>query len=272
MSEVIVVPDVPHEHSGHPAKLHQSLASVLVGDYSRQGGSVLDPFAGIGTVPRVARAMGRRAVGVEIERDFVVRAAELGVDLVCGDSRALVPTLGLFDLILTSPPYGEAIGRSGDRAPEKTARAKADYEIRRFGRQISKHSTYGTTAGNMGALPLRREQEPCFLSEFQAFAHTLSAALTPGGRLVLIVKDQRLGRREQGACDLFAVVREAGEAAGLIYEGRRVAILPDRMITQWQRVNAARWGIPIPNAEHVCVLRRPGTASAGSRVRPPVSP
>ena len=258
LMEVISVPDTPHEFVGHPAKLHRHIAETLIRDYSRPGGVVLDPFAGLGTVPRAAVRLGRVGLGIEIEQAFVDRAADLGVGLFHADTRDIAQlNLPPIDLIVTSPPYGEAIGRAGDRDPAKTAKAKATYEIRRFGKQITKHAVYGCTPGNIGALPLRRKAAPSFTSELPGIVSALIAELTTGGRLVWVVKDQRLGRRRLGACDIFSLVRQVSEECGLIYEGRRVAVLPDRLITQWQRVNAQRWGIPVPNAEHVCVMRKP---------------
>lgn len=264
MREVIMVADEPHEYSGHPAKLHQSLAATLIADYSAPGGVVLDPFAGIGTVPRVAAGLGRVGIGVEIEAAYVSRAAEIGVDLIHGDARdARSLVRQPVDLILSSPPYGEAIGRAGDRAPQKTAAAKARYEQKRFGAVVSAHASYGASSlGNIGSIPLTRRNAPCFLSEFPVIVEAVVSVLAPGGRIAWVVKDQRLGRARLGAFDMFGFVRQVSEAAGLIYVGRRVAVLPDRLITQWQRVNDTRWGIAIPNAEHVCVLQRsPATST-----------
>jgi len=255
MKELIVCADVAHEYNGHPAKLHQDVARQLILDYSNGGDRVLDPFAGIGTVPRVARRLGRVGIGIEVEPRFVERANELGTDLFLGDCSKVAPTLQPVQLILTSPPYGDTIGRSGDRNPHKTALAKQRYEEKRFGRVITKHATYGQSAGNLGALPFRRKHKLCFESAMPAVVSKVVPMLEPGGRAVFVVKDQRLGRRRLGAVDLFSFFRQCLESAGLVYEHRRVVLLPERMTTLHQRNNLKRWNIPIPNCEHVVVAR-----------------
>jgi site-specific DNA-methyltransferase (adenine-specific) len=44
---------------------------ALIAAYSMPGDLVIDPFAGAGTVLRLARALGRRAVGYEIDPDAI---------------------------------------------------------------------------------------------------------------------------------------------------------------------------------------------------------
>jgi len=55
-----------HHMGGKP----EALMNALVDDYSREGEIILDPFAGSGTTLVAAKRLGRRAVGVEINRDF----------------------------------------------------------------------------------------------------------------------------------------------------------------------------------------------------------
>lgn len=53
----------------------ESLATVVIQEYSKPGDMVLDPFAGFGTTPWVAVRMGRCAVAVELldERASFIR-------------------------------------------------------------------------------------------------------------------------------------------------------------------------------------------------------
>jgi len=55
----------------HPAPYPQDLVHRLILLYSHVGELVLDPFVGSGQTMVVARALGRRFVGVDVERSFV---------------------------------------------------------------------------------------------------------------------------------------------------------------------------------------------------------
>lgn len=54
----------------HPASFPEELPRRLIRGYSCRGDLVLDPFLGTGTTMRVAREMGRRCVGYEIEARY----------------------------------------------------------------------------------------------------------------------------------------------------------------------------------------------------------
>ena len=51
----------------HQAAWPDEIAALLVQTFSAPGGLVLDPFLGSGTTLKVARHMGRRGVGVELD-------------------------------------------------------------------------------------------------------------------------------------------------------------------------------------------------------------
>ncbi len=55
----------PSNHALHPAVFPDELVSRVLRYYSFEGDSVLDPFAGSGTVGRMAAAMGRRFILIE---------------------------------------------------------------------------------------------------------------------------------------------------------------------------------------------------------------
>ena len=69
----------PSNHALHPAVFPDELVSRVLRYYSFEGDCVLDPFAGTGTVGRVANAMGRRFILIEKQPDyFDVMRRELG--------------------------------------------------------------------------------------------------------------------------------------------------------------------------------------------------
>ena len=61
---------VKHDRAGHPCPRTIEHAEWLVGYYSDEGETVLDPFAGIGTTLMAAKNLGRKAIGIEIEERY----------------------------------------------------------------------------------------------------------------------------------------------------------------------------------------------------------
>jgi hypothetical protein len=111
--------------TAHPAKMLPELARRIIAEYSPPGGLVVDPMCGIGTTLVEAAALGRRAVGVELEPRwaelaranlaFALPDGQVGHGEVhVGDARLLPQVLGdlagTVDLVATSPPYGGDVG------------------------------------------------------------------------------------------------------------------------------------------------------------------
>ena len=59
---------------GVPTQLPEALVRRIVGVSSNAGDTVLDPFAGSGTVVAVADSMGRRGYGIELNPDYAAIA------------------------------------------------------------------------------------------------------------------------------------------------------------------------------------------------------
>ena len=84
----------------HPAVMNAAILESCKSFLPFEGCTVLDPFAGTGST---AKGLPEYQVtGVEIEHEW----AEQHPSTICGDSLKIVPTLGMFDAILTSPCYG----------------------------------------------------------------------------------------------------------------------------------------------------------------------
>ena len=60
----------PDKRSSHPAPFPEALASDHIISWSNAGDVVLDPFLGSGTTTKMARAMGRKGIGIEVVEDY----------------------------------------------------------------------------------------------------------------------------------------------------------------------------------------------------------
>ena len=60
----------------HEAEFPEELARRVIRLFSPPGGLVLDPFVGTGTTTAVAKSLGRRWVGVDIDPEYVLMARE----------------------------------------------------------------------------------------------------------------------------------------------------------------------------------------------------
>ena len=165
-TEVFEINDRPHEVSGHPAKMLPGLSDTLIEDYAGKTDRVLDPFCGVGTTLKSCQDRGIAAVGIDIESRYVDVCKTRGFDARQGSALDLPIDDGSIDVIVTSPPYGEAIGRAGDRSIEKTIAAKQRHEQKKFGKEITRHAQYGSHPENIGSIPLKRKRGPCFVGVF----------------------------------------------------------------------------------------------------------
>jgi tRNA G10 N-methylase Trm11 len=196
------------------------LARRLIAEYCPPAGLVVDPMCGIGTTLVEAAALGRRAVGVELEPRWAQLARgnldhALGADQAAlaevrvGDARWLPQLLadltGQVDLVVTSPPYGcEAgvIDKPGWRA----------------GRPLCPKDSlnYSRDPANLG----RARGEPWRAG----IAKTLAGAahlLRPGGLLVTVTKNTR---RAGHLNDLATTTVQLAHQIGLGYLQHLIAL------------------------------------------------
>jgi site-specific DNA-methyltransferase (adenine-specific) len=66
----------PDRNSAHPAPFPEALARDHILSWSNEGDTVLDPFSGSGTTAKMARLMGRKAIGIEVNREYCDIAVE----------------------------------------------------------------------------------------------------------------------------------------------------------------------------------------------------
>lgn len=169
----------------HPSPKPPQLMASLISFFTRRGGRVLDPFAGVGGTLLGCALTGREGVGVDLAAAYrdVYLAVCAQEDLapqpfLVGDARALLDTAegpellnGPFDLVLTDPPYGEMLSRP--RSGEQRKRTGSD-----------EPTPFTADPADLGNLP--RED---FFAALGAIVGLATARLRPGGHLVLFAKD-----------------------------------------------------------------------------------
>ena len=152
------------ETLAHPAKFTAAILDVLR-PLVPPGAIVLDPFAGTGRVHRIAA----RAVGVEIEPEW----AGMQRRTVVADALALPFGAGTFDVICTSPTYGN---RLADHHEAQDGSVRRSYR-HTLGRPLHPH--------NAGAMQWGEEYRCFHLAAWCEAVRVLRA----GGVFLLNVSD-----------------------------------------------------------------------------------
>jgi tRNA G10 N-methylase Trm11 len=196
------------------------LARRIVSEYSTPGERVLDPMAGIGTSIVEATLLGRRAIGVELEKRWAT-LAEDNLDLMLagpkrrraeirvGDARCLPEVLGrlsgTIDLIVTSPPYACDAGT-------------IDREAWREGGSLCSPGTlnYSADRANLG-----HARGPAYEVAMAEIYAACFAVLRPGGRLAVVTKNTR---RKGRTLDLAGLTVALAGAAGFSYLQHVIAL------------------------------------------------
>jgi modification methylase len=196
------------------------IARRAIDFYSKPGDLVLDPMCGIATTLVEAIHQDRRAIGVELEPRWATLAAKniehareqgaRGQALVLADDASrlgrglLDEYAGTVQLILTSPPYGNAT--LGDpRGGKGMARARA-CEGRRMSATDRAHAAqapnwcrYGDSIGSVARLRYGTTDEALtpaaesYLATMATIYTACARMLSPGGYLVLVTKNLRAG-------------------------------------------------------------------------------
>lgn len=107
----------------HPAKMNLLLLRFLLETYTKEGETVVDPMAGIGSTIVLASLLGRNGVAVELEPKFcdMIRGniektskeawfrPKGRMACIQGDSREFSKLLAESEAIISSPPYGNRL-------------------------------------------------------------------------------------------------------------------------------------------------------------------
>ncbi len=197
----------------HPSPKPPQLMAELLRFFTRRGGRVLDPFAGVGGTLLACALEGRAGVGVELSAEYAAiyaqASAELGLTpqtLVVGDARRLAeyPEVAaeLFDLVLTDPPYAAMMARPKTGERKKQGRGDA--------------TPFTADPADLGNLGYRE-----FLGELRAVLALAAEQLRPRGYLVLFTKDLQPTREHHNLLHAD-IVTELLQLPELTFRGYRI--------------------------------------------------
>lgn len=114
--------------------------------------TVLDPFAGLGGIHQLV-PFGYDTTGVEIEADW----ARCHPRTICGDSTALAFADGSFDVVATSPCYGNRMADTYDGSRDRCTTCAGDGQIEHLDDDgIELQSTTCTTCNGTGLAKSKR--------------------------------------------------------------------------------------------------------------------
>lgn len=100
---------LPSRFQHEDVRASENMLEHFIREYTTEGQTVFDPFAGFGTTLLIAEELGRIGYGIEYSKpkaDYIRGLIAHPEHLIEGDSRNLLEyDLPGFDLCLTSPPY-----------------------------------------------------------------------------------------------------------------------------------------------------------------------
>ncbi len=169
----------------HIAKANMLMVKALVEMFSDEGETVLDPFAGTGTV-MVAATIHRRVVMMELVETFcqTIELNTIGAEQTCpgitdlitlipGDAAAILPIEDFCDHMIFSPPYPMGLKKKGTM--DKTSK-DLGYD----------HSVdYSEDMRNFTNL-----NDFIYHKKIEQFYKKCLPSLRPGGTLSVIIKDK----------------------------------------------------------------------------------
>ncbi|KJR43822.1 D12 class N6 adenine-specific DNA methyltransferase [Candidatus Magnetoovum chiemensis] len=116
-----------HLRKQHPSPKPPQLMRKLIEFFTKDGQLVFDPFMGAGSTLLACSLAGRKGIGIDLSKDYVLLYKEVCKELNLAEQKAiignslefeeLIPENTKFDFILTDPPYGEMLSnkRTGER-------------------------------------------------------------------------------------------------------------------------------------------------------------
>ncbi len=172
----------------HPSPKPPHLLAELIEFFTKRGGRVLDPFAGVGSTLMACSLCQRCGYGIELSQQYIDVYRQIcerepdkyrAMPLYLGDARNIgempeVLVNAPYNLILTDPPYSDMLSRP------RTKQAGGDA------------TPFTLDTNDLGNIECVSDQNPPyapFLKELNAILTSASALLVKGGHIVVFCKD-----------------------------------------------------------------------------------
>ena len=179
----------------HPAKSNIHLVKAVIEYLTEPGDIVLDIMAGSGTV-LVGATIGRRVWAIDLNPKYVELMKQNGrhldpslVNVIQGDSMALLPIPGMAKLIIVDPPYSKILKT---RSPDREQGHQYDMNDPTWGKTAEAIAVYTETNAQLGSFG---NLTPFwFMNKMrEAFAKGRATLTTPG-YMAVIIKDYISGK------------------------------------------------------------------------------
>ena len=180
----------------HPGKYPEELCQRFIEYFTKKGDWIIDPFVGVGSTLLASKTLGRNAIGIELNENFILTAQELLKNnlhepettnkeaIIQGDARKLDFLLQetqinyqKFKLCLTSPPYWNMLSKQRGGSDSQHRRRKDE------GLQL----VYSNSEDDMGNINNYDE----YLHELVGVFIKLKSYLQDNAYLVIIVQNMR---------------------------------------------------------------------------------
>lgn len=205
----------------HPAKANMHLVKALVEYLTEPGHTILDPFAGTGTL-MIARLEGRNVVLIDIETHYAELIEEAAKSehyaeatgsyfLFVGDCRQQLQSLKfLCDAAIFSPPYSTALSHS---TAMKAKRTLEDGRVVTAGRSAVQESLSQYGLKESSPQNLARLNPFYFAHSMELVYKRMHSKLVPNAPVALISKDiMKAGVREHISAGIIRQADRGGYA------------------------------------------------------------